>query len=256
MHGGATDGSPSGAVKRELYETAEAHLRAARYDDAWAACETLLPLTLAEGRSWRARAVAARVLLEWGKASEEYEHEERLDRLGRAVTMFDAALVQLRTALAGSEESVGAASTDVLTEASTDDLAELINDRGVALYELDDLSGAAAAFDETLALRPRHERALCNSGLVHWASGHERVALSKFDDAIASGKGSNPHSLNNRGALKLETLGGGVEAAAASLNDFHAALLLDPAYETARRNRDSALTLLAEPVPLSPVADL
>ena len=94
MHGGATDGSPSGAVKRELYETAEAHLRAARYIDAWAACETLLPLTLAEGRSWRERAVAARVLLEWGKASEEYEHEERLNRLGRAVTMFDAALVQ------------------------------------------------------------------------------------------------------------------------------------------------------------------
>ena len=135
-------------------------------------------------------------------------------------------------------------------------VAELCNDRGVALYESEDLDGALLEFDQTLALRPRHERALCNTGLVHWARGHERAALSTFDAAILAAKGKNPHSLNNRGALKLETLGGGVEAAAASLNDFHAALLLDPAYETARRNRDSALTLLAEPVPLSPVADL
>ena len=41
----------------------------------------------------------------------------------------------------------------------------------------------------------------------------------------------------------------------ASGDDFHAALALDPFYETARRNRDAALEALAEPVPLAPVAE-
>jgi hypothetical protein len=88
--------------------------------------------------------------------------------------------------------------------------------------------------------------------LVHWKDGHRRIALATLDRAVAAADGRNPFSLNNRGALKSEVLGG-ADGAAAALPDFHAALLLDPAYEKAKRNRNEALETLGEPRPLSPV---
>ena len=54
---------------------------------------------------------------------------------------------------------------------------------------------------------------------------------------MEAARGSNAHALNNRGALRLE-----LGEAQKALPDFHAALTLDPWYETARRNRDAALS--------------
>ena len=127
------------------------------------------------------------------------------------------------------------------------ELIELHNDRGVALLELSELDQAKAAFLHTLELCPDHDRALCNLGLVQWQEGHERIALSTFDKAVFS-NACNAHSLNNRGALRLEL--GEYEAA---LPDFHAAIALEPWYDVALRNRDLALSELCEPVPLNPV---
>ena len=81
-----------------------------------------------------------------------------------------------------------------------------------------------------------------------WSTGHESAALGTFDRAIDAARARNPHSLNNRGALLLERGEHGQ-----ALPDFHRALLLDPSYETARRNRDAALSELGEPMPLQPV---
>ena len=217
----------SGAAQ-SLLRAAEGLLQSARYAEAWPECEALLD---AAHGWWPALAVAGRVQLEWGK------QDQNDSRLWRAASM-------LEEAIRGQREDGGAIS----------DRAELTNDRGVALYELGELEKAAEAFEATLEMQPGHERALCNLGLVRWAEGHERIALDRFDEAIASAGGRNPHSLNNRGALRVEFVGG-ADGAAAALPDFHAALRLDPMYETARRNRDGALATLAEPVPLAPVAE-
>jgi len=174
--------SPS-PIAHQLRKEANRHLEAARYEQAWSACESVLA---AAPKSWWAEAVSARVLLEWGKASDD------LSRLEQALERFDAALTQRAAATAGSATADGEVGDD-------SELAELKNDRGVALYEMGEMSAAELAFTAVLELRPNHERALCNLGLVHWANGNERVALTHFDRAIASANGSNPHSLNNRG---------------------------------------------------------
>ena len=77
--------------------------------------------------------------------------------------------------------------------------------------------------------------------VLRTADGREKTALSTFDRAIAAADGRNAHSLNNRGALRLEW-----GEWAAALPDFHAALKLEPYYEVARRNRDQALAELSE----------
>ena len=212
-----------------LLAAADCKLRRRLFVEAWSDSERLL---LAARRDcWRAQNLAGRVHLEWGKASED---ELRDSRLERAIGFFDAALALLPD--------------------DSDDVIEIINDRGVSRYELGHLDEAKADFQAVLLRRPHHESALCNMGLILWAGGHTRGALSRFDQAIAAAKGTNPCSLNNRGALRLEVIGG-EEGAHVALPDFHAALALDGGYETARRNRDHALETLAQPVPLPPVAE-
>lgn len=174
-------------------------------------------------RSWRVQAVAARTLLEWGKL------EGEAHRLRTSIDHFDIALSLLD---------------------APDERVDLLNDRGVALYELDELEEARIAFMQTVDLQPRHSRALTNLGLILWAEGSKQQALQMFDRAVHGRGASNPHALNNRGALQFE-LGEAQE----SLPDFHKALDLDPGYEVARRNRDAALAELAEPVPLPPVEE-
>ena len=218
------------SIPSSLLESAEKNLRRGQYEEAWPQCELLMA---SEASWWRAHAVSGRVLLEWGKATEDS------GRLKRAVNRFDEALVLL-----GRVEH-----SDL-----TFDLSELLNDKGVALYELDEMGGACAAFEETLTVWPEHERALCNMGLIHWIQEHTSIALSFFDRAIAAAGGTNPHSLNNRGALRLDVLGG-EEGALAALPDFHAAVALDPYYDVAIRNRDGALTTLNEPVPMTAVVE-
>ena len=210
-----------------LLASANKLLMRGRYERAWPACEVLLA-----NDWWRCHAVAGRVQLEWGKADADHE------KLKRAVNLLDAALTRLR------DEK----------DPSAVDLAELCNDKGVALYELDELGAAQAAYEEALIALPDHERALCNMGLIHWAKNHLRIALSYFDRAVASANSSNPHSLNNRGALRLEMLGED-DGPLAALPDFHAAVALDPFYAIAIRNRNGALESLKEPVPMAPVPE-
>ena len=220
---------------------------------------------LAAPQWWPAQAVKARILLEWGKDQQDDE------KLEQSVDAFNATLSLIRMEQAAkiranegssvgnnraAAENSNVASSSSPTSASTSDdendevareLIELHNDRGVALLELDELVEARAAFETTLELCPRHDRALCNLGLVHWAEGRERIALKTFDKAVEA-NAQNAHSFNNRGALRLEW-GDWAE----SLPDFHRALKIEPFYEVARRNRDQALTELCEPVPMMPV---
>jgi tetratricopeptide (TPR) repeat protein len=224
------------------------------YQEAWNACR---PLAVASVSDWRSLAVVARVQLEWGKVVSDDDGRERLER---AVVVFNQAIERVRAELPSADMAIQGLFTTTPTEGVSagqqpllelaTELVELCNDLGVALYELDELDGAKRSFERALELRPGHERALCNLGLVFWSEGHERVALSTFDRSISVGGGRNPHALNNRGALRVE-LGETQEA----LSDFHTALSIDPGYATARRNRDQALAALAEPVPLPPVSD-
>ena len=243
---------------------------------------------------WAARAVAARTLLEWAKL--EHEDGRSAARLRDALEHFDSALSLLGAAraeaadvadivtfkeaadaaqqaeqeVAQEAEEQEADEAEEAVEGSDPELIELLNDRGVALYELAMLpanlllaSGllaqARAAFIDVLELSANHARARCNLGLVEWADGHERAAQHAFDKAVGAAcasQGSSPgssevtaaHAHNNRGALLFEQ--GEAERA---VGDFHAALHIDPSYEAARRNRDAALSQLGEPVPLHPV---
>lgn len=186
---------------------------------------------------WRALAVAARCCLEISKE----QSKEQSARLVRSIPLFDLALDSYITM---------SARTDAATEAN------LFNDRGVARYELSLLesnSGLMAKarddFESALLRLPDHDRALCNLGLVHWRSGFELVALTTFDRAVAA-NGCNPHTLNNRGALRREL--GDAERA---LPDFHNAIRLDPHYAVAQRNRDEVLEALGEPAPLQIVSE-
>ena len=209
-----------------LHAVASALLHDGKYVEAW---EHASPLFDESPPRWETKALAARIMLEWSKADGDEE------RLHSSVEAFNEALRLLRAEAADA--------------ARTAELVELENDRGVALYELHSLDEARRAFERTLELDSEHGRALSNMGLVNWAEGHERIALSNFDKAIACG-GNLQHAHNNRGALLVQL---GQEQKA--LTDFHAALALNPSYEAARRNRDGALAALEQPVPLQPADD-
>lgn len=253
--GPAADGGDGGDTEelQRLHRRCCSLLRRARYEEATEHCDQLLRLA---PHWWKAHAVRARVHLEAGK---EAADEERLEK---AVEAFNWTLDLVRlchgsgtsgtNGTSGTSSSGGASGSEVGKKAEegreiASELIELHNDRGVALLELSNLDEAKKAFLHTLELCPDHDRALCNLGLVQWQEGRERVALSTFDKAVASNM-RNAHSLNNRGALRLEW--GEYEAA---LPDFHAAIALEPWYTTALRNRDQALSELSEPVPLPPV---
>ena len=225
----ATDGR---SARAELLKVCGTLLRRSRYEEASQRCEQLMH---AAPDWWKAHAMRARILLEWGKDFGKHDYLEL------AVEAFDWTLEMIRHRTRDGGDS------DVCEMAT--ELIELHNDRGVALLEMSNLEQAKKAFFHALELHPSHDRALCNLGLVQWQEGHERVALSTFDKAIAA-NASNAHTLNNRGALRLER--GEYEAA---LPDFHAAIALEPWYDVARRNRNEALSELSEPVPLSPVLD-
>ena len=238
----ATDGR---SARAELLKVCGTLLRRSRYEEASQRCEQLMH---AAPDWWKAHAMRARILLEWGKDFGKHDYLEL------AVEAFDWTLEMIRHRTSAATASVSSAMSDRdggesdVCEMATE-LIELHNDRGVALLEMSNLEQAKKAFFHALELHPSHDRALCNLGLVQWQEGHERVALSTFDKAIAA-NASNAHTLNNRGALRLER--GEYEAA---LPDFHAAIALEPWYDVARRNRNEALSELSEPVPLSPVLD-
>lgn len=213
----------------DLHERASALLAQHQFEGAW---ECIATLSEIEPPCWKQKALGARVLLEWGKADGD---DQRL--VDAAETFVDA------IALLKADHTVHA-------EAAQTEMVELENDRGVALYELQNLEEARSAFERTLQWNHQHGRALSNMGLIDWAEGRERIALSNFDKAIASGENTT-HAHNNRGALLVEL--GEVQRA---LADFHTALAINPSYETARRNRDQALAALAEPVPMQPVSEL
>lgn len=217
-----------------LHAAASALLQQGKYARAWAtAFENRPP----PPRSWWMDGLKARILLEWAKETDDASSVER----------FEASLEAFASALALLPE-VGSNENDDHAKASAEE-AELENDRGVALYELERLPEARRAFERTLELCPGHGRALTNLGLIHWSEGRERIALHCFGNAIATG-GDGQHAHNNRGALLVEL--GETEQA---LPDFHAALALNPSYDTARRNRDEALSALDEPVPMTPVPE-
>ena len=223
--------APSNA-RQDMLSVAKRHLQHARYREGWAVCEALL--SRAGGSSWEVQAVAARTLLEWGKGDDTGLSQQLLSD---SLLHFDYALALLRSEAAAEPDD-------------NDDLVELENDRGVALYESAEMDAARVAFESVLLMRPQHDKALCNLGLILWSDGQEMAALSALNRAVkaAMARGGNPHALNNRGALRLE-----LGEAELSLPDFHFALELDPHYEIARRNRDAALGELCEPVPLPPV---
>ena len=230
------------AVAEDLLRASSLLLHRARYPEAWERCEALM---LAAPTWWKAQAVKARILLEWGKADGDDE------RLEKSVDAFNVTLAIIRQEEAAKKaraaanerssatnddatENTAPSENDNASSLSTSDaedeevaleLIELHNDRGVALLELDEMADARAAFETTLELHPDHDRALCNLGLVHWAEGRERVALRTFDRAVEA-NAQNAHSFNNRGALRLEW-----GDWAASLPDFHTALKIEPFYE-------------------------
>ena len=160
---GASAAAP-GTITRDLVTRAERQLSRRRFEEAWQSCEAALAAK--DGLWWRVSAAAGRVQLEWGMASDGN------DRINHAASL----LGQARTRAAAAADAP-----------SAEEMAELANDHGVALYELGELRDARDAFEQTLLLKPAHERALCNLGLIHWSEGRERIALHCFGNAIATG---------------------------------------------------------------------
>eukprot|EP00322_Chrysochromulina_rotalis_P015626 CAMPEP_0115837494 /NCGR_PEP_ID=MMETSP0287-20121206/5248_1 /TAXON_ID=412157 /ORGANISM="Chrysochromulina rotalis, Strain UIO044" /LENGTH=229 /DNA_ID=CAMNT_0003291003 /DNA_START=48 /DNA_END=737 /DNA_ORIENTATION=- len=205
---------------------------------------------------WDVRALSARMLLEWGKVESTGCSTALFEE---SIKHFDVALALIRTPSCASE----ADRFDRARAVAEQDEVELLNDRGVALYEHalrsdGSMVEARAAFQQALERCPRDPRATCNMGLVEWAEGRNRLALQAFDRAVQAVNEINSgsagtvaaHAHNNRGALQLE-----LGEAEKALPDFHVAISIDEGYEAAQKNRDVALSTLNEPVPLRAVEE-
>ena len=100
--------------------------------------------------------------------------------------------------------------------------AELLNNRGVALYRLDHVAEARAAYDAALATEPGHVESLLNRAMLLQAIGSLDEALADYEKAVPLAP-ANARAFNGRGsvlhALKRER---------DALADFESALALEP----------------------------
>lgn len=116
------------------------------------------------------------------------------------------------------------------------DYPEALNNRGVALQHLGRLDEALESYERALALRPDYTEALNNRGVTL----HD---LRRFDEALASYQRAlalrpdYPEALNNRGVI-LDDLKRFEEA----LESYDRALALRPDYPEALNNRGNTLS--------------
>lgn len=77
-------------------------------------------------------------------------------------------------------------------------LADIYNDRGLALFESSDLTAAIRDFSTAISLNPRDYRAYYNRGCVCGRNGDKSHAISDFTASIKL-NASNPQAYLNRG---------------------------------------------------------
>jgi tetratricopeptide (TPR) repeat protein/HEAT repeat protein len=267
-----------------VYEKAQAHLGAQRFEEALALFEKVLVDSPEDGKTWYNKGC---VLLAMGRNEEaitandtalKYNPSDNLAwgnkgsalmKLGRfeeAVAAFDknleidgsdvnalynkgSALDRLgkfSEAVAPLEKAAGLSPTH----------ASVYNELGIAHQNLDQNDAAFAAFDKALQADPNHVNARVNKGVLLSKLGRNDEALTVLDEALKV----QPNSLLalfNRGVI-FELLGRNDEA----IVTFDKVLTLDPNDGSAiyckarlfamKGSKDEALTLLARAIELIP----
>lgn len=128
--------------------------------------------------------------------------------------------------------------------------ADTLNNRGVAYYEARSYVLAMADFEAALRIEERHDRALSNKALVQRVQQKLLAAHATLCAAIAENP-SSAVSFNNLGCLERD-----LGRPLAALLAFSKAAEMDPTYDQAVRNRNTVLSELRHPVPLSPADDV
>jgi tetratricopeptide (TPR) repeat protein len=128
--------------------------------------------------------------------------------------------------------------------------AETLNNRGVAKYEAHLFDQAMADFELALKADPCNDRAMSNRGLVLRVRQQLEAAHASLSASIAQ----NPAaaiSYNNLGCIERD-----LGRPLAALSNFSKAAEMEPSYAQAVANRNTVLSELRMPIPITPVEDV
>ena len=120
------------------------------------------------------------------------------------------------------------------------DHTDALNNRGVALRELQRFDDALASYDHALAIRPDYAEALNNSGIALADMQRFDEALVSYDHALAI-RPDYAEALNNRGVALKE-----LKRLADALASYDHALTIKPDYAGAFYNRGMARLLVGD----------
>jgi protein O-GlcNAc transferase len=118
------------------------------------------------------------------------------------------------------------------------DYADACYNRGIVLLKMKRFDEALASYDKALAIRPEYAEALSNRGIAMMELNSLDGALASFDRALAL-KGDYADASYNRGIVLMK-----LERSAEALASFDAALAIKPDYAEAFSNRGVALQAL------------
>jgi tetratricopeptide (TPR) repeat protein len=122
------------------------------------------------------------------------------------------------------------------------DYAQAYNNRGTILSDQKHSADALADFSKAIALAPDYVKAFNNRGGTLAELGRYEEALADHDRAIAL-DARNADSHNKRGGVLMKLI-----RAQDALESFDRAIALDPALESAHNGRGTALTMLKQPL--------